>query len=140
MSASRFNGGSPSINAPGGKTAPVGVCDTVQALADLLRPATPLADAALALLLSILWQMPMYRDLRALDLWEHAYSEAWARMDKQVPRGVALDLIDAAFEFGRYNLYGAFDADGTTREFSVLRKQFNAAGVDCPLTPQLTDW
>jgi hypothetical protein len=66
---------------------------------------------------SVLAEMPDWSQQRHLDVWEQRSQDALANVDtKEVP----MNLLDEIFEFGAFNLYGAFDVAGTTRNYRQL--------------------
>jgi hypothetical protein len=102
------------------------------AVAEARRPLTPRQ----ALKVHVLWSASVYRDAGRLDAWEQAYANA-ARDTEPSPVD---ELLDAIFELGTYNMYRAFDAPGTLREYQHLQKKFAAEDVFAPATPHLSDW
>lgn len=115
----------------------MGVAHVVAELAEAIAAKVPLT-AHQALLVYLLRAMPLYVAVARLDAWESVILEAVTlREPEQVP---VTGLIDSVFEFGRHNLYTAFDVAGTRREFAILSSHFAMAGLPVPQSPDLSDW
>jgi hypothetical protein len=108
----------------------------VAILADNVANARPALDPRLALLVHILRSMPVYRDANRLDLWESAFRNA----GRDMPPSRENELLDLIWDLATYNLYGAFDAAGTSAEYQRLAKDLLAAGVPAPASIQFVGW
>jgi hypothetical protein len=115
----------------------VGVCETVKALAEAIAQAKAPQEARHRLMVEILRLMPLYRDIHDLTAWESAFQGALHGQDDDSEVG---HLLWELFEFGRYNMYGAFDAPGTAKEFASLAKLLTRGDVPVPQSPGLTGW
>ncbi len=114
----------------------MGVCEFVGSLADAVAATQGGISGWHNLLLHILRSAPIYRDAGRLDAWDEAFRHA---------RGAAesshlLELIDAIFDLGSYNMFGAFDTSGTQQEYERLVQKFQAAGILVPNTPVFSGW
>jgi hypothetical protein len=81
--------------------------------------------------------MPLYRDISDLSPWESAFQGALeGREDESETGRLLLDV----FEFGRFNMYRAFNASGTAREFAALCETLSRSGVAAPEPLGRTEW
>ena len=112
------------------------LCEFISEVAAILvRERSPMSTRE-AYLSFVLQGMPYFRDVRRLDLWETAYIEVAPREDpSQTER-----LLDELFSLGSYNLYGAFDPEGTRRCYERLREKFTESGHSLPESAHLSDW
>jgi hypothetical protein len=114
----------------------LGLCDVIASLADAVADKHGSRSSWDNLLIHILRAAPIYRDAGGLDAWDEAFR--YAR--RGATSSPILELLDAIADLGSHNLYGAFDAHGTEREYTLLVQKFGAAGVQTPLAPNLSGW
>lgn len=87
------------------------VCEAVRELA-LAVDAAYGDDPEVRSIALALASMPSWLQHRRLDLWESHVQDAFAEADMAT---VPMSLLEAIFDFGTFNLYTKFDADGTAR-------------------------
>jgi hypothetical protein len=114
----------------------LGLCEVVGSLADSVEEAQGNLSGWHNLLLHILRSASIYRDAGRLDAWDEAFR--YARGDTESSHLV--ELIDAIYDLGSYNMYGAFDVPGTQQEYERLVQKFQEAGIPTPETPGLSGW
>src|SRR5579884_2495519 len=112
----------------------MGVCETVKSLAEAVAKAKALEKPRHRLLVEILRLMPLYRDIGDLSAWESAIHGALGQDDESEVG----QLLWEVFEFGTYNMYGAFDAEGTAEVFRHLSQWMAQRGVTAPEPQGLT--
>jgi hypothetical protein len=117
----------------------VGVCSTVKVLAEFVNKRRP-SDPRQFLLLQLLQLMPAYSALHDLSAWEAAFLEV--ESSKQSPKlndntSKAISLI---FEFGRFNLYSAFEVEKTKTELASLQKKLAGLGIQVHGNFNVSDW
>ena len=115
----------------------MGVCEAVRELAEGIDQGLAPKDPRHRICVELLRLMPCYRDIRDLSAWESAYQGALDEKDDETTVGVLLYEI---FEFGRGNMYGAFNHKQTLENFDVLSKQLEDHGVPVPRISGLTGW
>jgi len=82
--------------------------------------------------------IPLYKEIGALDEWETACQGVLEDQDDTSEIG---SLLWEVFEFGRYNLYAAFDVIGTTACYNDLVNLFENHNIKSPmLRPELGKW
>lgn len=116
---------------------PIGICETVKALAGAVASAQSPLGPRDRLVVEVLKLMPCYRDVRRLDLWERALHDAMGEDDV---KSSARPLLSGIFELARYNLYGAVDEKGTWNEFYRLEKALEGERIFLRRPRSLTDW
>jgi hypothetical protein len=115
----------------------MGLCDTVAKLADAAERDLSPSEARHKLLLAILRLMPLYRDIVHLPEWETAFKGALTRDHDDESR--IGKLIYDIFEFAGFNLYAAFDIEGTKIAYDARVKRLEDAGIRVPPDEGLTD-
>jgi hypothetical protein len=115
----------------------LGLCEIVGSLADAVAAKHGNRSGWQDLLLHILRSAPGYRDAGRLDAWDEAFR--YARGDAESTSPI-IELLDAIYDLGSYNMYGSFDVPGTQQEYDRLVRKFDAAGIPTPATPDLSDW
>lgn len=118
----------------------MGIRSEVERLADLVADAkAPLSP----------WEHRLYVALRQMDevddlgWWEHRYHHvSWhGSSELKLPDTPTTDLFDAIYDFGRTNLYGAFDAQLTAERYAEVVALVNAAlGQEVQLDDPPSDW
>jgi hypothetical protein len=93
----------------------MGVSVAVREMANAV--AATFDDPTVRSVASVLAEMPDWSQQRRLDVWEQRSQDALANVDT---RAVPMNLLDEIFEFGAFNLYGAFDVAATTRNYRQL--------------------
>ena len=81
--------------------------------------------------------MPEWMRRGQLDLWEQHVQDALTGQDRG---GLPVRLLDEVFEFGRYNLYTAFNAKETTQEFTRVATLLSQSGVAIQGSQSVTAW
>ena len=115
----------------------MGVCETVQVLAEAVALAKQPVEARYRLLIEILRLMPLYRDIRDLSAWESAFQAALAPCEDESEMG---NVLAELFDFGRHNRYGAFDQAGTLFCYASFARWLTEHGVPAPDSPDLSRW
>lgn len=110
----------------------MGVQDAVARLAEAVEDSGLCATPRERLVAGLLKLMPLYGAAGRLDLWESHARAATDDIGKGWPSSRCEDALDGIYEFGRYNLYGQFDADGTATELAQLRSRLARLGVAPP--------
>ena len=80
--------------------------------------------------------MPRFRNVGRLDIWESAYQSVSELHNQSKTEA----LLEKVFELGRFNLYGAFDTDGTMHYFEELGQQFAKHGYELPSNCDLSEF
>jgi hypothetical protein len=114
----------------------MGLSEIVAELANALTAARQPLTHRERFLLHVLSGMPKYRDVSRLDLWETAYKEVIPDNDLSETE----QIIDDIFSLGQYNLYGAFDAAGTTDCYNKLAARLAQKGLRLPPVQGVQDW
>jgi hypothetical protein len=78
----------------------------------------------------------MYLDVGRLDAWEAA-SQAILPDDDQT---AADELLLEVWDFGRFNLYAAFEQVATNNQYTKLRALLAKHGIDSEEAPDLSGW
>jgi hypothetical protein len=115
----------------------MGVAETVKELAESVAHAKMPTHPRHRLLVELLRLMPLYRDINGLCAWEAAFKGAMEWQDDESEVG---QLLWDVFEFGGYNMYGAFDAEGTLQEFRGLASRLSERGVRVREPQGLDGW
>ena len=89
------------------------------------------------LLVEILRLTPLYRDISGLCEWEDAFQNALGKEDDESEVG---QILWNVFDFGCYNMYAKFDAEGTAQAYESLCLWLSAHGVSVPASHGLADW
>ena len=116
---------------------PLGLCETIAALADAVGITFENRSAWDDLLIHILRSAPVYRDAGRLDAWDEAYRHARGGLDHSTS---IIELLDLIAELGTYNMYGAFDVTGTKVEYDRVVSALAGQGVRIPTVPAITGW
>ena len=112
------------------------VSETVRTIAEILESHHVSTDGRDNLLLGILKLMPLYRDVKGLDLWESAFLKALDDLNEANINPIIWEL----FEFGRFNLYGAFDQDATLKELNKLLRLAGDLELNLPTEFDVTKY
>lgn len=92
--------------------------------------------------LRVISSIDIYLEKKRLDEWENEVRSI--TIDKSTRLNPMnrkyITLIDAIFEFGSYNLYCAFKASKTRKEFKKLLKLFSKYGITVDLTVTDSDF
>ena len=116
----------------------MGICEVVRDAARAIRVAYADQDSSVVALTQVLETMPDWYGKRRLDSWEEAVQ--WATWPVPADNNKTLcELLEGVFEFGAYNLYCKFDADGTRREYDKLVALLASHGLrlkDRSFTPE----
>ena len=103
----------------------MGVCKVVKELAGAVSLAKPDLQPRHRLQVELLRLMPLYLEVWDLSLWESAFQQTIDDDDKSE---TALLLLEV-FDFGRLNMYGAFQVEQTREAYAALRAYLLAHGV-----------
>ncbi|MGL4608231.1 MAG: hypothetical protein ACRCYY_00890 [Trueperaceae bacterium] len=114
------------------------VSTTVAELANAVARHFPKLTSRQRLRLELLKLMPLYVDIHDLSCWERAFKETYP--DKQARRSKAGRLIEDIFRLGEFNLYTAFDKQGTLEKYNALAKQLNAVGIKTKAIKAFKGW
>ena len=107
----------------------MGVCSTVSALATAILDQNEDLSVRHRLRVELLKLMPLYLGIRDLSLWEDAVAETYEEQDDTSDVGLILGEI---FDFGRRNLYSAFNKDASKKCYDDLEKLFEEKGYVFP--------
>jgi hypothetical protein len=114
----------------------MGLSEVVASLADAIATARQPLTPREAYLFFILRGMPLFRDIRRLDLWELAYKQvAPDEGTSETER-----LIDSLFELGEHNMYGAFDVLGTLKYYRELLTMLAESGIRVLQVDEIQGW
>ncbi len=80
--------------------------------------------------------MPLFQDVRRLDLWEASFQEVVPTENASKTE----ELLDELFELGRYNLYTVFQPERTQEYYQKLREKLAGSGHVIPESVDLSDW
>lgn len=119
-------------------TGDMSVSRTVVALADLIATRVPLEGARERIQLQILRLMPLYVEIWDLVAWESAFAEVMTKEDS--PEGSDAWVLEQVFDFGRGNVYGAFQESTAKSDYSHMRAQLLRVGIEVPVDPELHEW
>jgi len=76
-------------------------------------------------------------DWRLLDEWEAHVQDVFPASAVQ---SLPMSLLDEVFEFGRFNLYAAFQAEETAKEFRKLIVRLSEHGVTLDEHQSVSEW
>ena len=115
----------------------MGVCDVTADIAVAISRVRAPLTAREACLLFILRGMPLFRDIRRLDLFDQAYRD----VAPDEGQSATERLIDATFWLGADCFYGAY-SEASTRDYytNTLVPLLQKEGVPVPSLPDLSDW
>jgi hypothetical protein len=115
----------------------MGVSEVTADLAGAISRLRAPLSAREAYLLFILQGMPLFRDIRRLDLFDKAYREVAPDTEQSATER----LIDATFWLGADCFYGAYSEAGTRNYYNdTLVPLFAKEGVPIPESPDLSGW
>jgi hypothetical protein len=115
----------------------MGVCSAVREAALAIDAAFGDDDPRVRPAAHALASMPDWLKQRRLDLWEAHFQELVpVTTDQSLP----MSLLDEVFEFGRFNLYGAFQAEKTVKEFRKLVVRLSEYGVTLDEQQSVSEW
>jgi hypothetical protein len=112
------------------------LCEVVAAIAEAIESVRQPLTNREAFLLHVLKSMPLYRNVGKLDLWEYVY-------DQIAPKEKLTDtekLMDDVLEFGRANMYSAFDPMFVRECYDRIVPTLTRAGIPLPTSPDLSGW
>ena len=104
----------------------MGVCSVVREAALAIDAAFGGDDPQVRSATQALASMPHWSEQRRLDLWEEHVEEVVPVTDQS---SRPMRLVEEVFEFGRFNLYGAFQAEETAQAFRRLVVRLSQHGV-----------
>lgn len=110
------------------------ISTTVQMIAEAIAASRLTLSASQQARINVLRSLPSYTEAKDLGAWDEAYGQP----PSSEPNTTLDLLLDEVFEFGRYNLYCAFDSRGTKRVYLQLARQLRQIGVDCPIADEFT--
>jgi hypothetical protein len=114
----------------------MGVCSVVREAALAIDAAFGGDDARVKSATQALASMPHWSEQRRLDLWEEQVQEVVPVADQS---SLPMRLVEEVFEFGRFNLYGAFQAE-TAQEFRRLVVRLSQHGVVLNEHQDVSEW
>jgi hypothetical protein len=115
----------------------MGVCAVVKEFAEAVSYVKQPQEWRCKLAIELLRLMPLYAKVGDLSAWEAAFQNALQTVDTTKEVG---KLLLAIFEFGRYNLYGAFNVEDTSRELSSLVDLLTRSGVYVNRPGRIMGW
>ena len=115
----------------------MGVCSVVREAALAIDAAFGDDDPRVRSATQALASMPDWLEQRRLDLWEEHVQDVLPATDQS---SLPMRLVEEVFEFGRFNLYGAFQAERTAQEFSRLVVQLSEHGVELDEHQHVSEW
>lgn len=114
------------------------VSRTVAGLADLVEACLPLSGARERLQLQILRLMPLYVEIWDLVAWESAFTGVMDESDS--PQGSDAWVLEQVFDFGRGNMYGAFQEATARSDYAEMRAELLKVGIEVPENAELHEW
>jgi hypothetical protein len=115
----------------------MGVCSAVCEAALAIDAAFGDDDPRVRPAAHALASMPDWLEQRRLDEWEaHVHEVVPVTTDQGLP----MSLLNEVFEFGRFNLYGAFQAEKTVNEFRKLIVRLSEHGVTLDEHQSVSGW
>lgn len=115
----------------------MGVCSAVREAALAIDAAFADDDPRVRPAAQALASMPYWSEQRRLDKWEAQVQEVVPVTMDQSP---AMSLLDEVFEFGRFNLYAAFQAEETAEEFRKLIVRLSEQGLMVNEYQSVSEW
>lgn len=115
----------------------MGVCSAVREAALAIDAAFGDDDPRVRPAAQAVASMPDWLKQRRLDLWEAHVQEVFPVTTE---RGTPMSLLDEVFEFGRFNLYTAFQADKTANVFRKLIVQLSEHGLMVDEHQSVSEW
>ncbi len=115
----------------------MGICSTVASLAEAVSKAKAPLEPRHRLQVDILKLMPLYSEIWNLSPWEHAFQDVVKEPDDESETGLLLWEI---FDFGRYNMYSAFDPAGTRDCYIALTDLLKEKGVALSGKHDIDSW
>lgn len=114
----------------------MGVCAAVREMALTIEGAFASSDATVTPAAQAIASMPTWLQLGRLDSWEERVHSVLPAETLHGP----MALLAEVFEFGRLNLYGAFQPDETAEEFRRLVKRLAQQGLVLPEHHTVSGW
>jgi hypothetical protein len=115
----------------------MGVCSAVRAAALAIDAAFGDDDPRVRPPAHALASMPDWLEQRRLDKWEaHVEEVVSVTTDQSLP----MSLLDEVFEFGWFNLYAAFQAENTAKEFRELIVRLSEHAVTLDEHQSVSEW
>jgi hypothetical protein len=119
----------------------MGVCAVVKQFAEAVAHTKQPHQWRHKLLIEILKLMPLYAKIKHLGAWEYAFQQVSSQVSNKETLNTEIgELLLAIYEFGRFNLYAAFDQEGTDRELAALVDLLQRGGVYVGNVSDVTDW
>jgi hypothetical protein len=115
----------------------MGVCSVVREAALAIDGAFGGNDPRVRSATQALASMPYWSEQRRLDLWEEQVDEVVLVSDQS---SLPMRLVEEVYEFGRFNLYGAFQAEETAQEFRRLAVRLSQHGIMLNEHHDVSDW
>ena len=113
------------------------LCETVAVIADLMIEGPSALTLNERCLLHVIRNIPFYRDIGRLDLWESACGDVTPDNLTDTETGL---LLDELIMLGRCNLYQAFQPQRTREYYDQLIPYFAERGVNIPADADLSCW
>jgi hypothetical protein len=115
----------------------MGVCSAVREMALAIDAAFGRDDPRVGSVVQALESMPSWFEQRRLDQWEEEVTGVLPAEDQS---SLPISLLVAVFEFGRFNLYGAFQPEKTSAEFRTLTARLSKLGLVLDDHQSVSDW
>ena len=115
----------------------MGVCSAVREMALAIDATFGGDDPRVRSAAQALASMPDWAEQQRLDLWEKHVQEV---ISVEEPNSLPMSLIEGVFEFGRFNLYGAFQPEQTADEFRRLMVRLSSLGLALDERQVVSDW
>jgi hypothetical protein len=116
----------------------MGICSVVVESARAVNATKGHLNASEARQLEVLCRMPAYAQAKDLGGWEREFLLA-VGVDEGSQFEVG-SLLWAIFEFGRLNLYGAFDFEATQQAFVRLLEELASHGIGGIHETSVSSW
>ena len=100
----------------GSLSARMPICETVSTLAKQLEEQLPALTPNQHKMLTVLKEMPSYKERNDLSSWSSHYKNSRSKEEKLQPNFESIELV---YEIGRYNLSTVFDEQGTFRRYMI---------------------
>lgn len=115
----------------------MGICTTVRELAAAVEKSKSVVLPKHCVQIDLLRRMQQFADARDLGDWEARFQSTVGECEDQSEVGL---LIWEIFEFGRFNLYGAFRPLETNHEYEILKSFLSMHGVKVDANHNNEDW
>lgn len=115
-------------------------CQFIKVIANNTANKIPKECVHQRIFLATIALMPLYLEIKSLDLWESACMKAYITKDYQPLSDEMEKLIDDIFNFARINLYTAYNQNYAENEWRALKKQFIEQHIPFPDYYDFSQW